>query len=417
MSLGDDIVDRLDRQRASDSPLEYSEAWRRRDWSGTAGHLAVLIADDEIPWVGRVQGGKNITNRDRIVRVSEVQPVGPIELGQFRDYLPARHRDVLSRRGIVPPGAGLAIVNALREIFPQDADVIGRLSRAEPYVLPPGPRGELLNQERDAVGLLLDIGTGDQTSRATLRSWSTPPAGAPFLAGMAGYAAIEDALIQHDVDRFDSWLREPSDRVEWRVFSSGSRRIFIMNANRTSVEQTLGVDVVYFNEARDSFVLVQYKKMRREQSGPEDRGGLFYRRDGNLDDELVRMRRIDELCAAQPGEFRLLPTASWLKLCDPTPIVDADPASLIKGMYLAREHFEELLRTSLGARGGSRLGYDNVPRHLNNTIFTTLVRDGWIGSRGPATEEIGRLVRESLEKRHSVVVGVQADAPTHGPTA
>ncbi len=89
-----------------------------------------------------------------------------------------------------------------------------------------------------------------------------------------------------------------------------------MNANRTPVEHTLGVDVVYFNEARGSFVLVQYKKMREE--GSDGRKALSYRPDDSLDDELERMRRIDALCMEQSGEFRLLTTACWMKLCNPT---------------------------------------------------------------------------------------------------
>lgn len=268
-----------------------------------------------------------------------------------------------------------------------------------------GAHAELLSQERDAAGMLLDIGLGG-TSRKALREWAPPAADAPFLHGMRNYSALEDHLIDHDVGRFLAWVQVPNVRVGWHTFTEGRRQIFIMNANRTAVERTLGVDVVYLNQTTRSFILVQYKKMRRESTGRGD--SLFYRPDDDIDAELKRMARIDELCARVNGDFRLLPSACWMKLCEPDPNI-IDPATLIKGMYFAREHFLELMTSCKGPRGGTRIGYENAPRYLNNTMFTNLVADGWIGSSGPATKEIERLIRDSLETGHAVMVGIQGD--------
>ena len=400
-----DVVERLGRLAAFNKPLEYTEAWRWGDWKGRAAHLALLIADDAIRWLGRVRGGKHVTNLDRTVGITEIEEIEPISLRRLGNQLPEPHNDAAQHRGILTPATGAAVVAALRELLPAHGDLITHLGRPTENVLPRGPRGELLNQQRDAVGMLLNIGVGS-TGRGALRSWSLPPVEAPFLAGMSAYAALEDSLISHDVDRFASWVEAPSVQVAWRAFSEGRRRMFIMNANRTAVEHTLGVDVVYYNETRHSFVLVQYKKMRREPIGT--RGALFYRPDDQLAVELDRMGEVDSLCVAPPGEFRLLSKACWLKLCDPDSRIE-DPAALIKGMYFAREHLEELLTSCRGPRNGTRIGYDNVQRYLNNTMFTDLVADGWIGSHGPATTEIGRLIRESLETGHAVVVGIQSD--------
>jgi hypothetical protein len=51
-----------------------------------------------------------------------------------------------------------------------------------------------------------------------------------------------------------------------------------------------------------------------------------------------------------------------------------------------------------------------VPRHFSNTQFIDLVRDGWIGSRGAGTELLRNVIKESIETRHSVVLGVQTSA-------
>lgn len=406
LDCGADVADRLERRAVRGQPVEYSEAWRWDKWQGLDAHLAILVDEDgAIRWLGRVQGGKGVTSRDRMVIVTEIEEIDPTALDNLRSSLPRELADIERRRGILPPAVGAAVVAGLLHLLPGYRDLVARLGRPRDTSLPAGARAELLNQQRDAVGMLLDIALGD-TSRRILRTWSAPPGDAPFLSGMSDYRALEDRLVTHDVERFGSWVQIPNARVEWRTFTEGRRRIFIMDANRTPVEHTLGVDVVYYNEARDSFVLVQYKKMRHEPTAAGR--SLFYRPDNNLSDELQRMQSIDELCAGKNGDFRLLATACWMKLCDPHPVVE-DAASLIRGMYFAREHFLELLQSCRGPKGGTRIGYDNVPRHLNNTMFTDLVADGWIGSRGPATEEIQRLIRESLETGHAVIVGVQHD--------
>ncbi len=166
----------------------------------------------------------------------------------------------------------------------------------------------------------------------------------------------------------------------------------------------LGVDVVYFNQTFRSFVLVQYKRMVRD-GRREGGGALWYRPDKNLASEMERMRRVDELFGGSAGDYRLSSQACWVKLCDSWGRLE-EPKELVKGMYLAREYFAELLRTCKGPNGGTRLGYDNVPRHINNTMFAALVKDGWIGTRGTGTAELEEVARGVLANRRALVLGV-----------
>ena len=406
-----EVAERLELRSLSGEPLEFSEAWRHGTWEGSKPHLALLVMEGEVGWLGRAQGGRAITSRDRVVKVTDIEEIDPLPVGELRQALPLRHREVVERVGILPPGGGRAIIRALSELRPSCEGLIDRLQRSVDFSLPRGRRGELLNLERDGVGLLLDLAG---VPRRALRSWSAPAVEVPFLAGIPDSVALEDHLIVHDTERFGSWFPVPSTHLAWRAFTDGARRIFIMNANREAVEHTLGVDVVYWNERDDSFVLVQYKKMERslhddEDGGPGNQRRLTYRPDHNLLSELQRMQQIDTICSQHSGPFRLLPTPCWVKLCEPDARI-RDPAELIKGMYFAREYFEELLRICKGPRGGTCLTYDNVPRYLNNTMFIDLVRGGWIGSRGSASAQVRSLVQESIETRHAVVFGVQSDA-------
>lgn len=408
ISCSGGLADRLDWQDVTGEDARFTEAWRRDAWKGSQAHVALLIYGDRVKWVGQARGGHTITTFDRVVSVDQITEVDEVLLSELAAVLPVRHRAVLDRRGIVPPAGGRALLDAFVELRPWTAEVIERLQQPQDLRLPRGRRGELLSQERDGLGLLLDIA---DVGRTVLRAWTPPPIGVPFLAGMPTTPVLEDHLIAHDIDRYSDWLSVPTDNVAWRAYQRRGRRMFVMNANRTPVERTLGVDVVYWNEHDKAFVLVQYKKLTRALKGTSRAGAHEYhdvfRPDRNLAAELERMTAIDTLCEQQAGDFRLLPTPCWLKLCRFDAHI-SDPSALTKGMYLARSHFEELLNKSAGPRGGKQLTYDNVPRHITNTMFTDLVKDGWLGSRGAATDQIKQLIRESLETRHAVMVGIQA---------
>lgn len=240
---------------------ELSEARRRREWEGSAPHLALLVNEDweEIRWLGRARGGRPITDRDRIVKITEIQEIDPLPISELQAVLPRRHRDVMSRSGILPSAGGKVIIGALKELRSGYVDLIDHLQRPFGFRIPAGPQGELLNQERDGLGLLLDI--ADVGRQPVLHSWSLTRTDVPFLVGIPNRAELEDHLIAHDVERFSSWFSTATSQLPWRAFTSGNRRVFVMNANRTPVEHTLGVDVVYWNENEGSFVLEDYLKV------------------------------------------------------------------------------------------------------------------------------------------------------------
>ena len=83
--------------------------------------------------------------------------------------------------------------------------------------------------------------------------------------------------------------------------------------------------------------------------------------------------------------------------------------SLIKGMYLPWDLLESALsqKAMVGPKGGSLISFDNTPRYFNNTQFTELVRDGWIGTQGSATNQITAIIQASLERGRAVTLAVE----------
>lgn len=123
------------------------------------------------------------------------------------------------------------------------------------------------------------------------------------------------------------------------------------------------------------------------------------------------MRKVDEAWGEEEGkDLRLIRTPTFFKLCEAR---SSSPArtDLVPGMYLSRAQFElaMTLKSARGKKGGIRVGYGTVPRYINNTHFTGLLRDGWIGSSDVGVSQVGEQSRMSLERDRSLVLAIKRD--------
>jgi hypothetical protein len=181
----------------------------------------------------------------------------------------------------------------------------------------------------------------------------------------------------------------------------------VINVNRMAAETTLGVDLVYYHETYDAFVMVQYKRMHTEKVDGLDRA--VYRPDANHAGQVESMRRIG---VAEPGgdplRYRLNHGACYFKLCNPRAF-DPYPTELLKGMYLPLEFFEALrLSGSVdGLRGGAAFSYENVHRRLSNTLFIDLVQHSWVGSSGEISERLRSAVEYMVSEGRSVILALE----------
>ncbi|MFI6204821.1 hypothetical protein ACIBAI_00245 [Streptomyces sp. NPDC051041] len=332
-------------------------------------------------------------------------------------------RRFLRDDGRMSPAAGDNLLNGVRQLRPELNMTLDDLQNSLGANPPTGDVGERLSLEKDAVGTLLEAFGAD---RDPLEAWQPPhggndphPRSVPFLEGLPDLRQIEDQQIVHDYMRFPGMQGDDAVQVGWRIYrrnSESPHRLFVYNANRTHAETVMGVDMIYVNEHTHSVAMVQYKRMR--QSGRS----WVYWHDSTGERELKRMEAVDEECRAEDervrtghqgfralGDPRLVTTPSMVKLCRTVPFM-MNSAALVPGMYLTREHFWELLQRpeSGGPSGGTRIVEESVPRYLNNTTFTTLLRDGWIGTRGTSWDYVIDLIRESLSVGGpgSVVVGM-----------
>lgn len=410
-----DISELLDRRHLRRNQDSTSVHLRRTNWTTAKPQAALLVdAEGDIRWMGRAIPASGYAQSDthRRINITEISAVWPpVPLSEIDKKVKLKVGRNLAY-GLQENGVGRHLLAAVSEFYPELRDELSRLGRPRDVQYPRSDRTVRLNEQRDATGLLLDIaGVGREKLREAAAITEDLPS---FLRALPDDREVsEESLINNDVSVIPGMLSIPGVHVDWRMFTQGSNRIHVANANMEPLERTLGVDVIYYNQPADSFVLVQYKRLRKEGEG-----GWWYRPDKQFNDEMDRMRRVDGLCGPAPDDdFRLHSEACWIKLCDPSSTVE-NPESLIRGMYLPRVYFKGFIESSksLGPKGGRRIGWDNVDRYLNNTHFIEMVKAGWIGTHGEASKHLAGIVQEGLHSRKSVVIGAELGPPSSSIT-
>lgn len=398
--------------RIVDQPVFACPTSTRRDWKLRRRYLVVFVdrAEDDAQGVivgtGIAIPGPRATSYERRIEVEDFAALpNPVRIADLEDWLKG-NAEVLREDGPLPPRRGVRVVDALAEALPELATRLADLRAKVAEPVPTGGAAESSLQQRDASNVLL---TAFQMDRAPIRNWPSTTSGEDFYRELPGEAVPhEDDLIRHDSMRMPGW--PDGQDIDWtaRRHRRGGRELLIYYANSRPLERQTGVDLLYHNRSHGCFVLVQYKKFRSTGRG------LVYSPDSdkNFASELSRMAEIDKACTVtnQPADIQLMPAATFFKFCDPVSF-ELGTQELAAGMYLAREHIETLLaHGQQPGQQGRRIDYTVAPRYLNNTLFTGLLGDGWIGTRGAGTDLVARQIEYSLGLGRGVVVGV---SPNH----
>jgi hypothetical protein len=344
------------------------------------------------------------TGKHRL-RYKHKADVDPLSIDDLIDAVPKNFGPTLAARaesgGDLTVKSAAAVIKALAVLRPgAQGDLRQLMSIAKSPKVNLGSNAlQVVAHEADSVRLALDIADIPRDELHDCRADGV----SRFVERLADMRAAEDTMISYDGSRFLDFSRvdHPSGVVQ---FAKNDERLTIVNVNRGPVEKATGADLIYINETIGSFVLVQYKVMRREG---ETRSRLVYRPDAQLAAELERMRAIKAAKDDKmPGSFRLDKGCCFLKFCKPIVSLDYSPRDLVSGMYLPLRYYDVLATSAQtkGPKGGTVLSFDTVGRHIDNTLFVSLVRGGWIGSRGPASARLTNLVLEGLAAHRSVTV-------------
>jgi hypothetical protein len=369
--------------------------------------LLALVSFDpgEIKAVALLERQRRAATRKHLVRVSNFIWIDPLSLDHLQAALPASVRRYFGI-GLLGKGTGLRTMETVKQLRPEQADEIGRLERE--LDRPPmrsGAAAEIVAMEKDAVGVALDIGGFDRAPIGELREVDDEEE-TPFLGRLERASLLEDQIINHDAGVFADWDVVRQSVVGAVDFEQDGRRLTVINVNRMAPEHSLGVDLVYYHHTYEAFVLVQYKRMRREEVEEQER--VVYRPDAHHRDQVAHMRRLGTPPdPVTPKEYRLSPDGCYFKICNPETL-DPYTTALLPGMYLPLELSELLIDSGeiAGPGGGPAFSYDTVERRLSNTLFTELVQAGWIGTRGNVSALLRPIVEFMVETGRSVVLAV-----------
>lgn len=383
----------------------FTFAWR---FSDTVSRNGVCLLGGHfgdralITHVALYQRRNKATTLDRVIRLSEFESLTELPLDALLEEVPSRQRRFV-REGSIPPGTWKAVRAALHRLRPEAMEAVrrieSRLGRSVPFS--GGAARDSWAMERDAFCFALDL-AGVPRRELTIADLSEEPA--PFLQGLTTQIVREDALIQHDASVFGEWDQIQNDIVGGAEFRGPrGERLTIINANRTPIETTLGVDLIYFNHQFESYILVQYKMLRRKGDSP-----FVYRptSDKSLESELKRMRQLRP--GGEPAgnrNYRLGDEFCFLKFCKNEKALRCEP-EILEGLYVPLGYWDMLYQSGSlrGPRGGLIVSYESVPRSISARQITDLIKSGWVGSSGQRTEQITDVISCALKEGRSVVM-------------
>jgi hypothetical protein len=364
-----------------------------------------------ITHVGTLHVGNKAAEGAKRVNISDVDELpGLLRPAEIVDLVPnglkATVREQFRRSCLIRGEAADAILEALRRIDPVLARYVDRfgIERARVARLPRNVR-EALALEKEAAGTALSLAGID---RRAMRNWRMPDDDeASFLDGLEQVRMREDAMIMHDMQIVPGFEYVRSVARSAALFRSGDVTLTLVLANHLAIEEQLGSDLLYFNEAYQAFTLIQYKAME-----PGDATAVFRLPNEQLAIEIGRMRRHLELLRECPPNahcegFRLLDNPFYLKLC---PRVNFEPADtgLVKGMYLPLDYWEllEADPRMKGPRGGRLVSFENAGRYFDNTSFIPLVANGWVGTTTHQSAMLKPIVRQLVEEGRSLTIAI-----------
>jgi hypothetical protein len=168
----------------------------------------------------------------------------------------SRVRNKLRTGGLLAPASLLEVVEALRSISPESRLTLDQFSRQrhERLARVGADARRSLAYQRDAVAVALTIAGIDRTE---LQGWDPPDAEpvTSFLDGLTQTRVREDPMVIHDLQNMPGFEHIRSTQFGSAVFESDSSTLTIILANRLPLEQQLGVDLIYYNETYEAFVM------------------------------------------------------------------------------------------------------------------------------------------------------------------
>ncbi len=348
----------------------------------------------------------------------------PLPLGAIVADIPStaianRVKECFQKGGRLTDGGTREVIEAIARLRPGVSQIIDQFSLAARKRLDQLPEAAKKNlaSQKDALFSALHLAG---LSEVMPPAWVMPPGPVKrYSDGLPKTRKIDEAtMLRNDFIQFPGLAPVMEGFVgDQMKFSSGSINLHVYWADKNSLELQTGTDLIYYNETFQSFVMVQYKAMSKDQAD----NPIFRLSDPQKAIEISRMESLwakfsSDLTPEACSDFRFSYNPVFYKLC-PRFVFEPESPHLIKGMYLPLDYWHLLTRSLavLGPGGGQVISYQNVGRYLNNTEFAALVAKAWVGCRPRHSTILAEAVRGSLDGDRTAILAIKKKAPRPRP--
>lgn len=260
---------------------------------------------------------------------------------------------------------------------------------------------EIIAQEKDAVDLVFKMFNFEESD---LPVWSSNDQSAPFLQGYSHLTVREDPMVNHDSQVFGDWSKVGQYAQGAVEFTKETQKITMMNVNRQPLEKTLGVDLLIYHHTYKSYILIQYKRMVKEND-------LYVYRpsDSSYVAEIGRMHSfknsLNPNSVQSLQSYRLNNELFYFKLC-PARMENYKSDRMVNGMYIPLELWDILMEDKCtdGPKGGKQLSFKNTGRYFSNSQFINLAQNGWIGCKIEDLNTITNIILSSINSDNSLTI-------------
>ena len=392
---------------------EVTESLSSVDWDLEQREVALLVLDLSPPRISgaalleRARGAAG-TKKLRMRFIDSVlwNPLPLASFGPWADGLADRPEKAFRLQSSEWHGA----LNVIKVNRPEGSKRLAGMliERERPRRLSGDSRHSLrLSEQRDALGLALEIGSLDREEVLESLEVDKEAAAESVLDLIDTLPVQERSLVEHDARIFPMVLDTDIGSAGFSG-ARGQRHVRVYVADKGKLETKLGIDLLVYQTRYNNFLLLQYKGMEHAPY-PE---GWSYAVDEMLEAQLDRMAKVsDKLRKDGLGKpdiwgMRLNGEPFYYKFCERMR-PDALGRELVGGMTLSRSHLIEFLSCKEATDGRRlRVGYKNCLRYLTNTDFVSLARGGWIGSEPFATTILSALIAELRRDGRSQVFAV-----------
>jgi hypothetical protein len=259
-------------------------------------------------------------------------------------------------------------------------------------------RNYIVSTERDAIGMVLRIADLNEELNK-IAKWNIINCDTPyFLKHLGALNLREDQLIINDFTCFGDLkvIKEYKNTI--CTLSNGRNTVSIIYANRTPLENNIGVDLIYYGHNYQTFIFVQYKRLAEEKKN------FIYRanNDKSLIKELDRMNNLKTHIIEDEYDYRINNEIFYFKFCKEKQ--DIFTKDMCQGFYIPKDFFDLIYNRQKKGNKSIIFSYDVVERYLNNTLFIELIKSGLIGTKNVNAGNISKIINETLESGKSLIL-------------